>query len=120
MLADPQSITVNAVAQPLPATSRGVDVSTYMKDDGSYKLTIGHQYRAERNRFTVRIDAVKTAADPLASANNKIYSHSVYLVMDKPVVGYTNTEVAQVVAALAAWLTASSGANVTKVLGGET
>jgi hypothetical protein len=44
---------------------------------------------------------------------------SVYLVIDIPTVGYTNAEQKYQVDALTAWLTASSGANVTKVLGGE-
>lgn len=120
MFADPQSITINAVAQSLPAISRGENDSKYLKSDGSVKLTIGHQFRAERNRFTVRVDQTKISADPLVTANNKVYSQSVYIVVDKPTVGFTDTEAAYLVAALAGWLTASSGANVAKVLGGET
>jgi hypothetical protein len=59
------------------------------------------------------------AADPLATGYNKEYSMSTYLVIDHPPVGFTNTELKYVVDALAAFLTASSGANVTKILGGE-
>jgi len=117
MFADPQSITVNAVAQSLPAVSRNTNDSVYQKDDASYKLTIAHQYKAERNRFTVRIDANKIAADPLSSANNRVYSASAYIVMDKPTVGYSNTEIQQLSSALTAWCTS---ANLLKVLGGET
>jgi len=117
MFADPQSVTVNAVAQSLPAVSRGDSVSIYQKDDATYKLTISHNFKAERNRFTVRLDANKVAADPLASANNKVYSHTAYLVIDKPVVGYTNSETQLMVTGLIGWL--SSG-NILKVLGGET
>jgi hypothetical protein len=116
MFADPQSVTVNAVAQSLPATARNGTSSEYTKDDQSYKLTVGHQY-GNRHRFTVRLDANKIAADPLASANNQRYSSSVYLVMDKPVVGYTNAEIRDIAAALTAWATSS---NLLKVLGGET
>jgi hypothetical protein len=117
MFADPQSVTVNAVAQSMPAVSRNQDSSIYQKDDATYKLTISHNYKAERSRFVVRLDATKTAADPLVSANNKIYSHTAYLVIDKPVVGYTNTETQLMTTGLIAWL--SSG-NILKVLGGET
>lgn len=116
MFADPQSVTINAVAQSLPAIARNTDSSVYQKDDATVKMTISHQYKAERNRFVVRLDANKVAADPLASANNRVYNHSVYLVMDKPVVGYTNTETQQLAAALSAWCTS---ANLLKVLGGE-
>jgi hypothetical protein len=44
---------------------------------------------------------------------------STYIVADVPVVGFTITEQKQIIDALTAWLTASTGANVTKLLGGE-
>lgn len=116
MFSDPQSVTVNAVAQSLPATERNGGSSLYKKDDDSLKLTIGHQY-GKRNRFTVRLDAQKTAPDPLVAANNQLYTASVYLVMDKPLVGYSNAEVRDIATALSAWATS---ANLLKVLGGET
>jgi hypothetical protein len=116
MFADPQSITVNAVAQSLPATARNGTSSEYTKDDQTYKLTIGHQY-GNRKRFTVRVDTNKIAADPLASANNQRYSASAYLVIDGPNVGYTNAELRDLATALSAWATS---ANLLKVLGGET
>jgi hypothetical protein len=44
---------------------------------------------------------------------------STYLVIGHPVTGLTNAEIKQVVDGLAAYLTASSGAKVTSVIGGE-
>jgi hypothetical protein len=44
---------------------------------------------------------------------------SSYIVVDTPVNGYTTTEAKQVVDALVAYLSASSGAKVTQLLGGE-
>jgi hypothetical protein len=44
---------------------------------------------------------------------------SVYLVADVPVNGYTVAEQKIVVDALVAYLTASTGARVTQLLGGE-
>jgi hypothetical protein len=118
MLADPQSVTINAVATSLPAISRGENTSTYQKDDGTVKLAISHTY-GKRNRHSVRLDHSKIAADPLISAQNIKYSMSAYLVIDVPVTGYTNAEAKYIVDALTAYLTASSGAKVTSVLGGE-
>jgi len=43
---------------------------------------------------------------------------SVYMVCDVPLQGYSVTEQKQIVDAFTAWLTASSGAQVTKLLGG--
>lgn len=116
MFADPQSITVNAVAQSLPAIERNGGSSVYKKDDDSYKLTISHQ-TGNRKRFNVRIDSGKIAPDPLSAANNQRYSASAYLVIDAPNVGYSNAELQQIATALTGWATS---ANLLKVLGGET
>jgi hypothetical protein len=116
MFADPQSVTVNAVAQSLPAIERNGQSSIYKKDDGAYKLTVSHAY-GKRNRFTVRLDAQKIAADPLSSANNNLYSTSAYIVIDGPTVGYTNAELRDIAVALTGFCTS---ANLLKVLGGET
>ena len=119
MLADPQSVTINAVANLLPAIARGQNTSSYQKDDGTVKLTVSHQYLPKRIRRNVRLDFSKIAADPLISAQNIKYSMSAYLVIDIPVTGFTNAEAKYIVDALTAYLTASSGAKVTSVLGGE-
>jgi len=118
MLADPQSVTINAVAQTLPAIARGVNTSTYQKDDGTVKLSISHQY-GKRTRRTARLDFSKIVADPLVPATNQKVSMSAYLVIDHPLTGLTNAEIKQVVDGLTAYLTASSGAKVTSVVAGE-
>lgn len=113
--ADPQSVTVNAVAQSLARISTGNDDgSSYRKDDGSYALIISHQEN-RRNRRVVRLNHRKIAADPLTAANTE-YTASFYLVMDVPPVGYTLTEMKDIALGLTGWL---SSANVLKVLGGE-
>lgn len=116
--ADPQSVTINAVAQSLPRTSNGVNSGVFTKDDGNVKLTVNHAY-GKRTRDTIRLDHRKIAADPLISATNILYSMSVYMVIDRPITGYTVAEAKQIVDALTAYLTASSGARATQLLGGE-
>lgn len=118
MFSDPQTLTINAVANPLPRISSGVNSGIFSKDDGNVKLSFSHQY-GKRNRRQIRVDFRKVAADPLATGYNKEYSMSTYLVVDHPPVGFSITEQKQIVDALTAYLTASSGANVTKLLGGE-
>jgi hypothetical protein len=117
-LSDPQSLTINAVAVSLPRTSTSGTGSVYTESTGDTKLSIQSSY-GKRTRRVARVDRRKTAADPLFPAQNKPYSMSCYIVADVPEVGFTITEQKQIVDALAAWLTASSGANVTKLLGGE-
>lgn len=118
MFTDPQTVTINAVAQTLPRVSSGVGAGEFKKDDGNVGMVISHAY-GKRNRRTLRLDHRKVAADPLLSGVNNEYSMSTYIVVDVPKVGYTITEQKQVVDALVAYLTATSGARVTQLLGGE-
>jgi hypothetical protein len=115
---DPQSITINSIAKSLPRTGAGLDTGTFTKDDGEVKMSISHAYN-KRNRRTLRVDHQKLAADVMDSSLQVPYSMSVYIVTDTPKAGYTLAEQKQVVDALVAYLTASSGARVTQLLGGE-
>ncbi len=115
---DPQTVTINAVAQSLPRTSSGVNQGVFTKDDGNVRLTVSHNY-GKRTRRQLRIDLRKVAADPLATGYNKEYSMSTYIVVDAPNVGFTVAEQKQLVDALTGYLSASSGAKATQLLGGE-
>lgn len=116
--ADPQSVTINAIANTLPRVSSGVNNGIFRKDDGNVMLTVSHAY-GRRTRRTVRLDHRKIAADPLAVDTNLHYSMSTYIVCDVPILGYTVAEAKQVVDGLTAYLTAGSGSKVTQLLGGE-
>lgn len=115
---DPQSVTINAVAHTLPRTSSGVDTGSFTKDDGNVKLSVSHTY-GKRTRRTIRLEHSKIAPDPLISSTNIKHSMTAYIVVDVPVTGYSVIEAKQIVDAFTAYLTASSGGNVTKLLGGE-
>jgi len=115
--ADPQSVTINSVANSLPRISSGVNTGTFQKDDATVKLTVSHQLGA-RNRRQLRLDFNKIATDVFTSDNTR-YSMSAYLVVDVPPIGFSIAEQKQIVDALTAYLTASTGAKVTQLLGGE-
>lgn len=116
-LADPQSVTINAVAISVPRTSSGVNSSVYTSADGSVRMTVSHAY-GKRNRRTVRIEHAKIALDPLLAQNTR-FSMTAYVVVDEPRDGYSLAERKQIVDALTGYLTAASGASTTKLLGGE-
>ncbi len=115
---DPQSVTINAVPYSLPRISSGINQGTFQYSDGTVKLGVAHTY-GSRVRRTIRLDHQKYAVDPLVSSTNVLRSFSTYLVTDAPLQGYTITEQKQIVDALTAYLTASTGARVTQLLGGE-
>lgn len=116
--ADPQSITINAVATSLPRTSSGVNSGVFTAADGNLRLTVSHSY-GKKTRRMIRLDSSKTAADPLLPAQNVKLSSGVYLVVETPVAGFTNTELKQQIDGFIAALSASSGAKISQLLGGE-
>jgi len=117
-LSDPQSVTINAVAISLPRTSSEKNKGVYTSNDSLVSETVSHQY-GKRTRHLLRIDHAKIAPDPLISSQNIKHSMSFYVVADVPVTGYTVAEQKQVVDGFISQLNASSGALITKLLGGE-
>jgi hypothetical protein len=116
LFADPQTVTVNAVAQTLAAISREPNKSVYREDIGEYELVISHAEGNKRDRRVVRLNRKKTTTDPFIPANNVEVGHSIYLVIDAPIAGFSQTELKDDALGLTGWL---SSANVLKVLGGE-
>jgi len=112
--ADPQTV----LTQTLPRTGSGPDSGSFTKDDGTRKLEISHFY-GKRVRRVVKFTDTKNAADPLNPTTNKPYSMSVTFTADLPQFGYTVAEAKVIADGLVAYLTATSGARVTQLLGGE-
>jgi hypothetical protein len=81
-------------------------------------MTISHSY-GKRTRRQIRIDHQKTAVDPLIPAQNKPYSMSYYVVVDVPPVGYSVADQIKILKGLFTNLAATTDANYTKFLGGE-
>nr|QDH90772.1 MAG: hypothetical protein H2RhizoL491704e2950_000002 [Leviviridae sp.] len=119
VFADPQSITINAIANSLPRVAQGVNTATYSLADRSIQLLLSHQFTTSRARHTVRLNHKQLTADPYSTGSSFDASMSAYLVIDVPLLGYTQTVQKQVVDGLTLFTTTSTGANITKILGGE-
>lgn len=116
---DPISITFpTAGAKSFPRTGSGLYLGTFQTADGLRSVKIQHALK-RRNRHTIRLDSKKTVADTIVPTNNTIASMSAYLVVDVPVFGYTTAEAADEVNGLLAYLSASTYAKVTQLLGNE-
>lgn len=114
MLADPQSITVNAVAQSLPRTLLEGSRATYQSADGLFTMVVSHTNASgNRIRTMVRVDQKAIVPDPLTAVND-YETMGVYIVIDRPLAGFTATQVDYLVQALKAWLTT---AQVTALFG---
>ncbi len=116
--ADPQTVTVGATPITLPRTGSGQDSGSFTSSDSLTQLTVSHSY-GRRTRRTIRLSQSKVSADPLVVNQNVRSSMTCYMVVDTPVNGYTVAEAKAVVDALVAYLSASTGAKVTQLLGGE-
>lgn len=116
MLADPQSVTINAVATSLAKTANGPNQNVYTSADGKTTMTTKQNTTAKRFRREVRLSQTKIAADPISAVNAES-GFSCYLVVDEPRSGvFTDIEIGYVIDALKAWLTS---ANYNKMLIGE-
>jgi hypothetical protein len=119
MYTDPQSVTIGT-AQSLARTGISGNAGSFTKDDGTVTLSIAHS-KSKRNRVrsTARVDFSKIVADPLVTGTNLRLSASVYIVLDKPLNGFSVAEQVQLITGLTTWLTATSNANATRLGGGE-
>lgn len=115
MFTDPQVVTVNAVAQSMPRISSDGRKATYQKNDQSYTMTISHIETKGRVRSMVRIDQRAIVPDPLTAVND-YETLSVYLVIDRPLAGFTTVQVQQLATGFKTWLDDTA---VAKVYGQE-
>lgn len=103
MFTDPQVITVNAVAKSMAKFMSEGTKSFYQTSDELFKLTISHIKSGDRVRSMVRVDQQAVVADPLTSVND-YDTLSFYCVIDRPVYGFTQAQIEQLVAGFKTWL----------------
>jgi len=109
MFSDPQTVTVNAVAKVMPRILFDGKSAVYQLADQTFVLKISHQASNKRVRSMVRIDQRAIVADPL-TAENDYETLGFYFVIDRPEVGFSQTQVDQLIAGLKTWLdTTASG-----------
>lgn len=116
MFSEPQSVTVSGAAKSLPRVSFGDRKGIFENASTGHTLSVTH-VNGKRNRHTVRLDITKTAADPLLDGVSRQYSMSAYLVLDKPLVGFTAVEAEANAKALVDWFAVAG--NLTKIVNGE-
>lgn len=112
---DPQSVTISGSAISLPRTNGG----EFTAADGTTQLVVTHQTTGRRNTRRMRLHVTKVAADPYAANTNIPVDMSVSILVNVGKQGYTITEQKAVVDAFIAYLSASTGAKISQLLGGE-
>lgn len=117
MFADPQSVTINAVANSLARVEAGLNRGSFSKDDQTLKMSIQHQLGNTSQRM-IRLDRTTLTASPFTAGSSYNVVDSVWLVSRTPK-DLTIVQQKQLIDGFLAYLTASSGARITQWLGGE-
>lgn len=117
MYADPQTITINAVPKTLNKLTTSEAGSKFATSTRDVLMGVSHSY-GRRVRHTIRLQNDTLVANPLISGQNVSQSMSVYVAVDLPV-GYDTAAAKQVTDGFIAYLAASSGSAMAKLIGGE-
>jgi len=110
-------VTVSGSAKTLNRTGSTATGGEFATADRSYQMSVAHQY-GRRTRHTVKLKFDSLVANPLVSGQNINQSMTASVTVDVPT-GYDTATAKAAVDALLANLSAASGANITKLLGGE-
>jgi hypothetical protein len=116
-LTDPQKVTISEEETSLPRVNTGNFASQYESSDGTITLKLSTQ-ESSRKRHVLRLDVEKITEDPFSGDNIPV-SMSAYVVIDRPKVGYDNSEALAVFAGLVKLATDSSSKVMVALLGGE-
>lgn len=117
--ADPQKVKVDGTTEvELPRVNTGNFASEYLSADSLIDLKLSTS-NGKRKRHIARIDLSKITTDPFDTTQNVQIGTSAYLVVDRPLAGYTNEELKKLVEGLVGFLSASSYAATKKLLASE-
>lgn len=119
MFSDPTSITDGVVLAPSGGTAKSMArirtdgyASEYATSDGLYKMKVTHT-RGTRTRSEIRGDIVTTYTDPSTGLAKEV-TCSAYVVVNRPLAGFTNTQIKGVLFAICGF--AGVTANADKIL----
>jgi len=118
---DPQTITIDGVAHDLAKIKSGETSSEFKYSPDGFSnvdLVISHQY-AKRTRRVAKLTSDTLASDIFNPDGVIPVSMSISLVIDTPNYGIAVADQKNAVDALLAYLSASSGANVSQILLGS-
>lgn len=120
-LTDPQKFKEAAGTEvTAPRVSTGNLTSKYSTSDGLNQLTVSTTETANnRLRHMARIDTSKLATNVYEESKKQSVSCSAYLVVDRPVNGFTAAEAKKLVEGLVGLLSASTYSATEKMLGKE-
>lgn len=116
MFSDPTTLTDGVVLAPSGGSAKSCArirtdgyASEYSTSDGLYRLKITHT-RGSRTRSEVRGDIVTTYTDPSTGLTAEVTA-SAYFVLNRPLAGFTNTQLLNVMFAICGFAGVAANAN---------
>lgn len=118
-LADPQTITVNAVAKAMARLGDSGNISVFQMNDQTFKLNVSHVTTRKDKKVRVRSLVTFTqravVPDPLTAVND--YETLVWSIqLERPEAGFTQTQVDQMFTGFKTWFDSTM---VGKIFGQE-
>lgn len=117
MLSDPQSITIDGTATSLPRVLTGTREGLF--ESPNLSLSVETTAKNGRVRTVARMQAEKITTDPLVATTNVLVSDSVAITINRPLNGFSDDDIVKQVTGFIGWLTASTNANLKKIVAGE-
>lgn len=118
-LADPQSVTLTSGAVSLPRTGLTLNEGQFGDSTGEITLTALKTNSKNRTRNTIRLRKDAIVSDPLVPTQNTPTAYSVHFVSDRAGSTVPTADAVELAKALVGWLSASSNANLIKLIQGE-
>lgn len=116
MFTEPIVFTVAGSGKSMPRIESGPPTSVYSTSDEAFKLAIGQlKTAAGRRRHSAEFRQTKSYTDPASGQTGNIDA-MVRVLIDRPLNGFSSTEINDLVAAFKTWLDATA---VGKLYGGE-
>lgn len=117
MLAETQSITTSGGAKTANRYLTGTDLGRFASSDGTAVIEV-QSSRGARVRTVARLIENKVAADPLTAVNQRV-GQTIALTINHPVDGFSEADILASVKGFIGWLSATSDANLKKIIAGE-
>lgn len=115
---DPQTITIDGVAIPLPRITTGTRKGLFAASDDSTRIEIDPR-SGTRLSTSARLYQNKVTTDPLVTTTNIVVGDMVSLTINRPKAGFTDDDIIDQVTGFITWLTAGTNANLKKLIAGE-
>jgi len=118
MFTDPQSATIGSAVS-LPRLTLDNFVGYFASSDGIFDLRLSHFFPKGRKRSVTKMSRKKISTNPLSDLKSE-ESCGITITIDRPSSNsFTEAELIELITGQFTWLTASTNANLKKLLGLE-